>query len=303
VLTAAAFDHFRREAVEVAVLEVGMGGRLDATNVSDPVASAIVTVDRDHEAFLGATLAAIAREKAGVLRQGRACVLGVVPGEAGAAIEDVAARTGARLIAAHERVSVEETAGGTLRVVTPAAVYEELKPLPGRHQQDNLVVALRLLEEARSQGIAADLQRVPAGIAATRWPGRLQQVPGAPPLILDGAHNPAAARALAEHAAPLGPLVLLFGAMADKHVAEMARILFPLAGRGLVLTRPPLPRAARPEDIAALAGDLASGAVLEPDPGRALARARRLAGRETPVLVAGSLYLVGDVLRRVQDRF
>ena len=299
VLTAAAFDHFRREAVDVAVLEVGMGGRLDATNVAEPLASAIVTVDRDHEAYLGSALDAIAREKAGVLRPGRPGVVGPVPAEAQAAVEEVAAHTGAVLVKAYDGVSVARTAGG-IRVVTPAAAYDGLNPLPGRHQEDNLVVALRLLEVAREQGIAADLGRVPVGIARTRWPGRLQRIPGAPPLFLDGAHNPAAARALAEHVAELGPLVLVFGAMADKHVAEMARILFPLARRGLVLTRPPLPRAARPEEIAALAGELAEGAVLEQHPGAALARARRLAGSDTPILVAGSLYLVGEVLRRVQ---
>lgn len=296
-LTAAAFLHFRRARVEAAVLEVGMGGRLDATNVADPLASAIVSIDLDHQFFLGTTLAAISREKAGVLRPGRSTVLGPLSAEARAVIEERAAAIGARLVDATAGVERTLLRDG-LGLRTPRGAYGDLRPLAGAHQADNLVVAVRLLEEAQRAGLGVDLGRLPAGIARTRWPGRLEWVPGDPPLLLDGAHNPAAARALADHLRTLGPFVLLFGVMADKDVAELARILFPLA-RSVVLTAPRVGRAASPEEIARRAGSWAAGAQREPDSGKALALARRLAPRGRPVVVAGSLYLVGEVAARL----
>jgi dihydrofolate synthase/folylpolyglutamate synthase len=295
VLTAAALDHFRRARVDVAVLEVGMGGRLDATNVAEPIASAIVSIEKDHEAHLGTTLAAIAHEKAGVLRAGRPTVLGPLAPEARAAIAGDAVATGARLVDAREGVEIREAATG-LDIRTPRFAYRGVGTLAGGHQRDNALVALRLLEEARAAGIAVDLAAVPAAFGATRWPGRLQHVEGAPHLLLDGAHNPAAVRALAAHLAGSPPFVLLFGVMADKDVEAMTRVLFPLAA-SVVLTRAPSERAAPPEEIARRAGGAASGAAQESDPRRALALARRRAGPRGLVVVAGSLYLVGAVTR------
>ncbi len=294
-LTAAAFEHFRRAGVDVAVLEVGMGGRLDATNVAEPLASAIVSVESDHEAFLGTTLDAIAREKAGVLRSRRTTVLGPLGGEARAAVDAEAARIGARLVDAFAGTTVR-TAEDGLEIVTPDRAYRGVRPLEGRHQRDNALVALRLLEEAQAAGLGVDLAAAPRAISRTRWPGRLEWIPGDPPLLLDGAHNPAAARALAEHLRTLRPFVLLFGAMADKDIPALAETLFPLA-TAVVLSRPKVARAASPEDIAARAGPVARGAHREADPRRALALACRLAPPGRPVVVAGSLYLVGEVLR------
>ena len=282
VLTAAAFVHFRDERVDVAVLEVGMGGRLDATNVAEPIASAIVSVDFDHEVYLGRTLAAIAREKAGVLRAGRATVIGPLRGDARRAIQARARALGARLV---------EAGSGAGR-------YRDITPLPGEHQRDNLAVAIRLLEQAKRAGLAVDLARVPEAVASTRWPGRLQRIPGDPAILLDGAHNPAGARALAAHLADGPPFVLVFAAMADKDVRGLAQALFPLAS-GIVLTAPRVSRAATPAALARRAGRLARGAVRQPSVARALARARRLArahGPQTQVVVAGSLYLVGAIL-------
>jgi dihydrofolate synthase/folylpolyglutamate synthase len=296
-LTAAALAHFRRSKVDVAVLEVGLGGRLDATNACDPVASAIVSVDFDHQEFLGGTLAAIAREKAGVLRAGRPTVVGPMAAEPRGAIESERAVTGARLVDAMDGVRIVDT-GGRLDVTTPAGTYRGLRPLPGEHQRTNLIVALRLLECARESSLPVDPGAVPDGIAATRWPGRLQEVPGDPPILLDGAHNAAGARALAAELRGRGPAVLLFGAMADKDVAAMAEALFPLA-RAVVLTHVGMDRAAAPEELARRAGPRAEGAVHEPDVEAALARARALARPDATVVVAGSLYLVGAVLARL----
>lgn len=295
-VTAAAFVHFRRARVDIAVLEVGLGGRLDATNISEPIASAIVSIDLDHEMYLGKTLEAIAREKAGIVRRGRTTVLGPMPDAARRAIRDAAKETGARTIVATRGVRVRSLAG-LLDVETPRHRYRSLRPLPGRHQRDNLLVALRLLEAAAEAGVHVDLSAGPAAIARTRWPGRLETIPGRPALVLDGAHNPAGARALAAHLRNGPPFVLVFGAMADKDVRGLAEELFPLAS-AIVLTRPPIARAALPAAIAKHAGRLAAGAIEERSVARALSRARRLAlaqGREARVVVAGSLYLVGAV--------
>lgn len=294
-VTAAAFEHFRERCVDVAVLEVGMGGRLDATNVVDPAASAIVSVDLDHESYLGRTLGAIAREKAGVLRAGRATVLGPLAPEARDAVAETARALGARLVDARAGIDVRRAADG-LEIRTPSGLYRGLRPLPGAHQVDNALVALRLVEEARAAGLACDLEPAAAAIGAARWPGRLEWTSGRPAILLDGAHNPAAARALADHLRGIGPFVLVFGAMRDKDVRAMADILFPLA-RHVVLTRPRVDRAARPAEIAERAGPLARRARHEDSPRRALAWARRQAGNDATVVVAGSLFLVGELRR------
>jgi len=305
ILTAAAFAHFRRERVDVAVLEVGLGGRLDATNVAEPVASAIVSVDLDHEIYLGRTLAKIAREKAGVLRAGRATVVGPLAPAARRAVLALARARGARVVEARRGARLVPVRGASpdepeaFDLRTPGHRYPGVVPLPGAHQRDNLLVAIRLLEEARRAGIAARLERVTRAVARVDWPGRLQRLPGRPPILLDGAHNPAGARALAAHLRGGPPFVLVFGAMADKDVRGLARPLFPLAS-GIVLTTPRVSRAATPRALARRAGTLAAGARHEPRVGRALALACRLArahGPKTQVVVAGSLYLVGAVLR------
>lgn len=301
VLTLAAFDHFRRARVEVAVLEVGLGGRLDATNISDPLASAIVSIDRDHEAYLGTTLSAIAREKAGVMRTGRTVVTGPLPPAASRTIRAEARRSGARLVDAlrGSRLTVARPHAGSLpdeapfTVVTRSRSYAQILALPGRHQRDNALVAIRLLEEAHAAGLPVDLRRVPQAFRATSWPGRLQHLSGG--LILDGAHNPAGARALAAYLRPRRPFVLVFGVMSDKAVGPMASALFPLAAE-VILTRAPGRRAASPGSIAVVAGKHGRRARLEPSVGRALRLARRLASPDVPVVVAGSLYLVGAVL-------
>lgn len=297
VLTAAAFQHFRRSRVDVAVLEVGLGGRLDATNVADPLASAIVTVDFDHQVYLGRTLGAIATEKAGVMRSGRATVTGPLAEEARAAVQARAAAIGARAVDAAAGTRLVPRPDGAFDLETPRRRYLGLRPLPGRHQQDNLVVAIRLLEEAEAAGLAFRPEAVPGAIAHTRWPGRLERIAGNPPLLLDGAHNPAGARALAAHLRGGPPFVLLFGAMSDKDVRGLAAALVPLAS-SLVLTQPKVSRAASPELLARRLGRLARGAQQQPSVGRALGLARRLArahGPQTMVVVAGSLYLVGAV--------
>src|SRR5262245_60862136 len=173
VFTAAAFERFRSARVDVAVLEVGMGGRLDATNVKDPLASAIVSLSMDHEQHLGARLRLIAREKAGVLRRGTVTVLGAMPREARRTIGSEGRAVGARLVDALEGVEVR-LRGDRFDVRTPVRTYRGVGALPGDHQRHNAVVAIRLLEAARDAGLDVDLAGVPEAFAATRWPGRLE---------------------------------------------------------------------------------------------------------------------------------
>ena len=306
VLTAAAFAHFRDARVDVAVLEVGLGGRLDATNVAEPLASAIVSVDFDHEVYLGRSLAAIAREKAGVLRAGRATVIGPLADEARRVVHAqaralgarvVEARRGARLSASALR-SGEPRAGARLDRDAHGALPRPRAAAAGSTSATTCWWRSACSRRRARAGLPVELARVPAAVAATRWPGRLQRIPGRPAILLDGAHNPAGARALAAHLAGGPPFVLVFAAMADKDVRGLARALFPLAS-GIVLTTPRVSRAASPAALARRAGRLAWGAHREPSVARALGLARRLArahGPRTEVVVAGSLYLVGAVL-------
>ncbi|MCG6926461.1 MAG: bifunctional folylpolyglutamate synthase/dihydrofolate synthase [Acidobacteria bacterium] len=295
-LTAAAFVHFRRKRVEVAVLEVGLGARLDATNVADPIASAIVSVAFDHQVYLGRTLASIAKEKAGVVRRGRPTVVGPLTAAALRAVRTEARRSGARVVEATRGSRVVTRDDSDLvDVRTPGRSYEGVRPFPGAHQHDNLLVAIRLLEEAEAAGLDVDLDTVGPAISRARWPGRLEWIDGDPPLLLDGAHNPAGARALAAYLEGRGPFVLLLAAMNDKDVAGIARPLLRHAAE-VVLTRPRLPRAMDPDELARRIGDGAVGARREPGVARALALARRLArARGTPVVVAGTLFLIGEV--------
>jgi dihydrofolate synthase/folylpolyglutamate synthase len=308
VMTAAAFDHFRAQGVDVAVIEVGLGGRLDATNVCEPAVSAIVNIGYDHESFLGDTLEAIAGEKAGVLRAGRACVIGAMPAEARRAVVSAARIIGARVVAADAgtAVALERTvaSGGSrlsplrsapIVVRTEHRAYGPLAVLPGDHQAGNAVVALRLLEVARTAGIRVDLSAIPAAFSGTRWPGRLQWIPGRPPILLDGAHNPDGAAALSRYLKGIGPFVLAFGAMADKTIRTVAAPLFPLATSVVLTGLPSIRRAAPPSLLAQKTSGLASDVHRASTPASALRLARKLAGH-LPVVVAGSLFLVGAVL-------
>jgi dihydrofolate synthase/folylpolyglutamate synthase len=294
ILTLVAFLHFRNCAVDIAVLEVGLGGRLDATNVASPLVSTIVSIDFDHEEFLGHTLAAIAWEKAGVLRRGRPVVLGPMSKEARDTIHDMAAKKQSVVVTAFEGVTVRATEDA-LRIRTPQGVYPRVRPLPGAHQRINLMVAIRTLEALAAAGIPMNLPKAVAAMTEAVWPGRLERFEGRPPLLLDGAHNPAGAKALARHLDETAtPHVLVFGAMRDKHIKEMAEELFPKARR-VVATRVRMTRAATTAYLALVGESLGAKVVEEPSYRRAVARAARLARPGETVVVAGSLYLVGAV--------
>jgi len=307
IVTTLGFLHFARQAVELAVTEVGLGGRLDATNVVTPLVSVITPVSIDHTIQLGDTLGAIAGEKAGIIKPGVAVVCGPQEPEALAVIEERARELDAPfLLAGREmevgRIRAEQPPGLGFGVRTPRGWRRDLRlGLLGRHQAVNAAVAVAAAElAAERSGLALSDESVREGLAEVKAPARVEVVPGDPTIILDAAHNPASTRALAEalrfHFGSK-PVVLLFGMAADKDVAGALREVLPLA-RALVATTNLSPRSAGPEDLAALARQGGCAEVhAEGDVPKALALARGLCRPGEMLVVTGSFYLAGAVRR------
>lgn len=305
VCTAMAFEMFREAGIDVAVLEVGMGGRFDATNAAEPCAGAITTIDFDHERFLGHTIAEIAFEKAGIIKPGMTIVVGEPKPEAFEVISRRCREQGARLIPASEGATsaVSLRDGRTLlEVRTPVRGYPPtLLSLRGRHQAGNALVAIRLLEALPALGIEIPAEAIMAGLTSVRWPGRLDLIPlgDGREILLDAAHNPAGARVLAEYLGDVyhSGLPIVFGAMRDKDAHAMLALLAPHASR-FIFTEPPNPRAASAAELARNAASAAATVPfdVEPDPDLALARAWTISRR---IVAAGSIYLVGHLLSRL----
>ncbi len=276
-VTAMAWMYFRDRAVDVQVLEVGMGGRLDATNLTKPVVSVITPVDFDHEAYLGNTMESIAAEKAGIIKENGVVVMAPQNDVAERVIATIARERDARLI----------------RVDGPLEGY--LLGLLGEHQKQNAATALATVRELRAQGWRMPEDAVRHAFATTEWRGRLERVGDRPATYLDGAHNPAGARVLHDFLVTTPhPRVLVFGAMRDKAIGEITEILFPEVD-AVVLTKPSHSRAASPEALRDIASHLSEHIHLRDSPVEALELARQLAGADGTVAVAGSLYLVGDL--------
>lgn len=309
-LTAAAFLHLARSRVELAVVEVGLGGARDVTNLLDPEVSLITSVSLEHRRWLGDTAEAIAREKAGVFRCGRPAVAWVEREPVAAVLREAAEAVGTRLLLAPaEVVSSTEPevpwAVGARRVMlsTPAGHYGLAVPLAGDHQLHNLAMAVLAAEALRQRGWERlEDEAVSTGVAAWRSPGRLERVrlPGGRELLLDTAHNPEGAAALARFLAPAaGSFDLLFGALEDKEVEAMLPPLAAMAGR-VFLTRPVGPRPAHdPAELVTWVSPERVGRV-EESWELALEAALEGAGR---LVVCGSIYLVGSVRRRLRERF
>jgi dihydrofolate synthase/folylpolyglutamate synthase len=218
--------------------------------------------------------------------------------EAELSIAGTARLKGARIVRALERSTVKQV-DDRLTVKTPLHLYTEVMSLPGAHQRTNLMVAIRTLEALSDSGVKIDLERGVAAMSEALWPGRLERFAGRPPFLLDGAHNPAGARALARHLrATETPHILVFGAMRDKHVEDMAKELFP-GPRLILATRVRMARAATSKQIAQIGLALGKQVIEEPSISAALARAARNARSHETVVVAGSLYLVGAVRKRL----
>ena len=323
MLTAIAFEYFSREHIDIAVLEVGMGGRLDATNVVEPRLSVITDIALDHQKFLGETLTEIAREKAGILRTKVPAVTLPQTPEANDVIGNAILALDAKAVTAVPYVppvspnsapylvpSAREKAGYVSRY--PLQVFgKEIAvetPLVGRHQLRNLALAIASAEELSRAGFPRiTAATIETGIRETRWPGRFQVLSATadhPEVVFDVAHNPAGAWALRSTLSAAyedRPLVFVFGAMRDKAVGEIAEILFPLADR-VIATHVENPRAATAGEIRGAASRVAVEIEDAPDVPSALTQARDVAGTRGLVVVTGSIYIVGEAMRTLGVR-
>ncbi|HEX8138907.1 MAG TPA: Mur ligase family protein [Pyrinomonadaceae bacterium] len=307
-LTVAALLAFGERHVRLGILETGLGGRLDATTAARAETVAITPIALDHQEYLGQTLAEIAAEKAAIIRTGVRAIIAPQPPEALAVIlrRCEEQRVEPRLVKEDEASVLGVDDGGRLRARfrTEQDCYDDVHVgLRGRHQLTNVAVAIHLAEALRESGFRIARDAIIRGINGAEHKGRLEFLEGSPPLLFDGAHNAAGARALRAFLDEFmsGPISVVFGAMRDKDLTEIAALLFPVASR-LILTRPHSPRAAAPEEIKAYVprGFDSSRITLAPRVGEAL----RLARAETPpgglVLITGSLYLVGEALAELE---
>ncbi len=309
-LTAMAFESFARLSLDFAVYEVGMGGRLDATNIVEPEVAIITQIDFDHEDFLGHSIEQIAAEKAGIIKPGRWVVSSAERPEARAVIARHCGELGARLVEVDSAWRVENlraSSGCYQADVFSADSGEKILlnlPLPGRFQMRNALAAATAARLLAERGFPVDGDFIASGIARVEWPGRLERLADHPAVFLDGTHNPAGARELLsfweEHFAGRR-IFLVYGAMRDKAVDEIAGLLFPRAA-AVLLTAPRQPRAISAPLLAEMTGHLGKEIHVIDNPALALERAIEMADPEDAVFATGSLYLVGD-LRRERARF
>jgi dihydrofolate synthase / folylpolyglutamate synthase len=331
MLTAMAFEYFAREQVDIAVLEVGMGGRLDATNVVEPLVGVITDISLDHQKFLGNTVAEIAHEKVGIIRVGGAVVTLPQQPDANDVIGNAILDQGARAISAVPYVPPvspasasylqnrdrEQSAGPPSALAAqPVSRYPLVvmgkqilveTPLVGRHQLRNVALAIASAEELTQQGFPITPESVERGIRETCWPGRFQVVPpqpGSPEIVMDVAHNPAGAWALRSTLSTCyadRPLTFVFGAMRDKAIGEIAEILFPLAER-VVLTKADNPRSATPAEIRAAAVRTSVDILDTENVPCAISKAKQLSSSGDLIVITGSIYVVGEAMRELGIR-
>jgi dihydrofolate synthase / folylpolyglutamate synthase len=301
-VTAIALLAFREAGVKLAILETGLGGRLDATTVAGAHTIALTPIALDHQEYLGETLAEIASEKAAIMRPGVTAISARQAPEVLAVIEKRAAEIGVKVTLADCHASELSLTPAGLPAVsfkTNEDRYERVRlGLRGRHQIVNACVAIRLAESLRARGFPVSQKAIAKGLETTRHAGRLTIYAGKPSLLLDGAHNPSAAQALREYLDEFisPPLTLIFGAMSDKRLEEMAAILFPGVAK-LVLTQPDNPRAASVASLSSLAAEFLTPDRIfaAPQVSEALHRARIVTPPNGVICATGSLFLVGEL--------
>ena len=302
-VTAMAFEYFSRAEVEFGVFEVGLGGRLDATNILTPAVSIITRIDFDHENFLGHSIREIASEKAGILKEGVPVVVAEQHGEAREVILARARELHCPVIETSAAYRIENSVmeeGCARAIVTRVASGRSVEIAPqlkGGFQLQNALAAVAAAHVLRRQGFAIPAEAIEKGIAATVWPGRLERLHSRPDVYLDGAHNPAAARELAsfwQQELANRKILLLYGALRDKAVDEIAGVLFPLAAE-VVFTEPGTSRAISAAQLSEIAGHYAAHSSVMADAEQAFDYVFSKAAPEDAVFVTGSLYLVGQL--------
>jgi dihydrofolate synthase/folylpolyglutamate synthase len=302
-VTALAFVAFAEARVQFAIYEVGLGGRLDSTNIVQPEVAVITSIDFDHENFLGHSIAEIAGEKAGIIKPGVPVVTSAERPEARTVIAQRAREMNARLVAidAAWRVEIKGAPDGCYRAIassTGSSTRLAIEPpLAGRFQIRNALAAATAAELLNERSFAISTEAIERGIRAARWPGRLERLAERPSVYLDGTHNPSGAKELLRFWKDNFAgrrIFLVYGAMRDKAVDEIAGVLFPAAD-SVILTEPLQPRAISAPLLSEMTAHLARESSVVRNPSDALERAIAMAGPEDAVFATGSLYLVGDL--------
>ncbi len=304
IVTALAFTHFARVGVDAAVIEVGLGGRLDATNVLTPVVSVITPIDFDHTSILGNTLAAIATEKVGIIKQQVPVVLGQQPAEAREAIVKIAVEkrspiteVGADILFSRGAFDQAGQQVGIWRKERPEQANHLRIGLHGAHQVANAATAFAALQVASDRGLQTTLASIEKGFAAARWPGRFEIIQADPAIILDAAHSPAAAHALRaalDDYFPDREIVAVLGISGDKDLAGLLEPLHPRLGQ-IIATQSVHPRAMPASELAEQLTNPGFSAQAESDPAKAVSLARSLAPSDSVVLCFGSVFLIEQI--------
>ena len=303
--TAMALYEFRKEGVDWAVIETGMGGRLDATNILKPALTIISNIALEHEKYLGNTIAAVAGEKGGIIKENVPVITGARQKSAVSVFKDIAKKLSAPFYHFGEDFRVRRGKDGSFTYYGLENVWRNMRPgLLGKHQVDNAALTLASCEILNRDHIALELQNIKDGLLKTRWPGRLEIVSSSPVIILDGAHNLIAARELAGFLSKeLGDrrITLVIGILDDKPYAEMLRSILPVCNN-LILTSPRIDRALHPDKLSDIAEEIISDITIIPDVGKAVRQAVEAAAPEDVVCVAGSLYVVGEAKEALEGR-
>jgi dihydrofolate synthase/folylpolyglutamate synthase len=315
LMTAVGFAHFAEQAVDIAVIEVGLGGRLDSTNVITPLVSVVTAIDLDHTKLLGMTKPQIAREKAGIFKKGVPALFFEQEAEVDSVMREAAQAAGAELrivnkdIEFSSRFCVTPDLGPHTRVClyTKSSRLEHVPvPMPGEHQAVNCGLALAAVDVLKSFGFELPEDKLTAGLAATKVPGRMELVSHRPRILCDGAHNPAAMNALMRCVGahvPYDSMVCIFGCCSDKDVAEMIDKVNLGADKVIFTRSANTPRASSPEDLQKLfqerSGKMSQIARSVPE---AIEMAIRAVSREDLICITGSFYVVGEALKYLQER-
>ncbi len=298
VVTAMAMIHFAREEVDVAIMEVGMGGRLDATNVIDPLVTVITNISLEHQQYLGKRLVDIAGEKGGIVKPGVELVTGVTQPSVIQRLETICRDKGARMIRLGRDVRYRSTSKGLNYTGSSLVLHGLDLGLTGRFQGRNAALALAALEVLQGKGFRLSEEQIRQGLARVYWPGRMQLMSRRPYLLVDGGHNPRALRALADavpRAFSFRRLILVIGVMEDKDIPRIMKEIVPLA-HYVIYSRPVYARAASPETLERAAAPLGKPGEIAPTLSQALDRATQIADAEDFILVSGSLFTAGEAL-------
>jgi dihydrofolate synthase / folylpolyglutamate synthase len=304
--TAMAFHEFARAKVDWAIVETGMGGRLDATNVLNPQLSIISNISLEHRQYLGNSIAEITAEKGGIIKQGIPVVTGVSQKEAVEVLKDIAQKKEATLFRLGEHFRVRKNKGSeTFSYIGIKSIWKNMKAgLQGNHQIENAALTLAACEVLNRRETSFNIEQIKEGLLKTNWPGRMEVVSQAPYIILDGAHNLMAARKLAKFISEnfaKNKTTLVIGILDDKPYKGMLKSLLPLCKR-VILTKPAINRALEPEILHQFAKDFTEDIKIIPSVKDAFFYAMESVSSDEAICVAGSLYVVGEVKQALSDK-